>query len=141
MTAKKAKPRSRAKKRSKKVTSEDLDILSAIVNLVNENSEPEEKSLPLLDCKQTCVQKALASQIVLEALASTVWEPVEFKHAAVEYLVVDIYLVELSKGRQTFGVTVQAINNPRDEKDDILLHEFLTTFHPVRQLNVKDYQS
>lgn len=109
--------------------------------VADEEVEPKVKHLPLLDCSQTCVQKALASQIVLEALASTVWEPVEYKHMAVEYLVTDICIVQLTKGRQTFGVTIQALDNPRDEKDDILLHEFLTTFHPVRQLNVKEYQS
>lgn len=139
--------KSKAKKTTGKpkatITSEDIDVLAAIVEMVADEKEelPQALHLPMLDCSQTCAQKAMASQIVLEALASTVWEPREYRHQAVEYLVTDIYLVQLTKGRQTFGVTIQAKDNPRDEKDDILLHEFLTTFHPVRQLNVKDYQS
>lgn len=131
-----------AAKTKKKITSEDIDVLSAIVELVTKNEEARKpETLPVLNCSHGCIQKAMASQIILEALASTVWESAEYKHNGYEYLVTDIVLVELTKGRQTFGVTIQAINNPREEKEDILLHKFLTNYIPVRQVSVKEYQA
>ena len=129
--------------RRKKPREATKQVLEALAEILVDQVEPETKEvqLPVLNCSHGCIQKAMASQIILEALASTVWEPAEYKHNGYEYLVTDIVLVELTKGRQTFGVTIQAVNNPREEKEDILLHKFLTNYIPVRQINVKYYQS
>jgi len=129
-------------RKSKKSRGETMKVIEALAEILDEvEPETKEVQLPVLNCSTGCIQKAMAAQIVLEALASTIWEPAEYKHNGYEYLVTDISLVVLTKDRQTFGVTIQAINNPREEKEDILLHKFLTNYVPVRQINVKDYQS
>jgi hypothetical protein len=96
----------------------------------------------LIECDGSmCLGKAFAAQIVHEALASTVWEPSTEKGIGREFLVVDVAVVPLKHGHQTFGVTVRNLNGKFEEKEDILLHEFFKLFNPVRQVNVQEYQA
>lgn len=129
------------KKPKRKVAA--AEILSTLLGEIEFDVEDDTKvTLNVIKCVDgQCAAKNLASQVVLEALASTVWELNDNKYAGYEYLVTDIVLVPVKKGRFTFGVTVCNKNDPCDEKEDILLHRFFQLFSPLRPIDVREYQS
>ncbi len=96
--------------------------------------------------KQPCLQRALAAEILSEALASTVWHHRDDTIGKVEFVIAESGIVPTGKpnGHFELGVSVVRLDKDVYDKDDTLdmsLHKFLQTFIPARTINVQDCQA
>ena len=111
----------------------------------------KDKALTVVQCKAhegktPCLQRGLAAEILMEAIASIVWNHREDATQNIEFVVVDSGIVPSGKpnGHFEIGVSVARLDKGTyDEEDniDLTLHKFLQTFVPTRTINAQDCQA
>lgn len=110
----------------------------------------KDKSLVVIQCEAAvgntpCAHKALAAEVLMEALAATVWIHRDDSLESTEFVIHDTSIVPTKRGRGHFEVGVEVVRLDdavyAEDTMEMTLQKFLQTFVPKRNISVQDYQA